>query len=325
MSLNPRAPYRQFSNMSNPPAPPSSPYLIHSSTYDPPPPPPPPSPSQPQPVIWFYPIGPLCYNPRCHLTCTPLLLPTLPNNPLDLQNNTQPKPIITENVNGMVMKEGFHTPSINIPSPKTNYKGYQKNQAFEPSCHRNNNNKLMTCKSVWRPKGSQLDGEVQGLPVADCYDFNKYEGITTVMVKNIPNELSKKMLLEVLDNHCVKENTKLRKQDDQSSYDFVYLPIDFKRELNYGFGFVNFTNASAAVRFYNSFDKLKWENVGFPCSHKICEIKKAKYQGKEELVNHCKGSVFKCQTKEYLPTVFTPPRNGANSASSTACVVGRRI
>ncbi|KAI3467626.1 hypothetical protein Pfo_024289 [Paulownia fortunei] len=52
---------------------------------------------------------------------------------------------------------------------------------------------------------------------------------TTVMIKNIPNKYSQKLLLNMLDNHCIHCNEQIADGDDQplSSYDFVYLPIDF--------------------------------------------------------------------------------------------------
>ncbi|RWV90107.1 hypothetical protein GW17_00047719 [Ensete ventricosum] len=83
---------------------------------------------------------------------------------------------------------------------------------------------------------------------------------TTVMIKNIPNkcrsfyihmisigylhasfsflhsvlflspECSQKLLLNMLDNHCIQCNEQIREgaDDPYSAYDFVYLPIDFK-------------------------------------------------------------------------------------------------
>nr|GME19888.1 protein terminal ear1 homolog [Ipomoea batatas] len=58
---------------------------------------------------------------------------------------------------------------------------------------------------------------------------------TTVMIKNIPNKYSQKLLLNMLDNHCIHCNEQIAAAhggDDlpdhpKSSYDFVYLPIDF--------------------------------------------------------------------------------------------------
>lgn len=41
---------------------------------------------------------------------------------------------------------------------------------------------------------------------------------------------SQKLLLNMLDNHCIHCNEQIAEGDDRplSSYDFVYLPIDFK-------------------------------------------------------------------------------------------------
>jgi hypothetical protein len=44
------------------------------------------------------------------------------------------------------------------------------------------------------------------------------------------NNCSQKLLLNMLDNHCIHCNEQIADGDDQplSSYDFLYLPIDFK-------------------------------------------------------------------------------------------------
>ncbi|KAK6160299.1 hypothetical protein DH2020_003680 [Rehmannia glutinosa] len=60
---------------------------------------------------------------------------------------------------------------------------------------------------------------------SNCKDLR-----TTVMIKNIPNKYSQKLLLNMLDNHCIHCNEQIVDGDDDqplSSYDFVYLPIDF--------------------------------------------------------------------------------------------------
>ncbi|KAJ7954414.1 protein terminal ear1 [Quillaja saponaria] len=70
---------------------------------------------------------------------------------------------------------------------------------------------------------------------------------TTVMIRNIPNKYSQKLLLNMLDNHCIHCNEQIDDVDDQplSTYDFVYLPIDFKNKCNVGYGFVNMTTPEA--------------------------------------------------------------------------------
>ncbi|KAK9113573.1 hypothetical protein Syun_020370 [Stephania yunnanensis] len=137
---------------------------------------------------------------------------------------------------------------------------------------------------------------------------------TTVMIKNIPNKYSQKLLLNMLDNHCIHCNEQIADggggDDDHlpmSSYDFVYLPIDFNNKCNVGYGFVNMTSPEAAWRLYQAFHMQHWEVFN---SRKICEITYARLQGLEALKEHFKNSKFACETDEYLPVVFSPPRDG---------------
>ncbi|KAF5741120.1 protein terminal ear1-like [Tripterygium wilfordii] len=120
-------------------------------------------------------------------------------------------------------------------------------------------------------------------------ESNCRDSRTTVMIKNIPNKYSQKLILNMLDNHCIHCNEQIGEGDDQplSSYDFVYLPIDF----NVGYGFVNMTSPEAAWRLYKAFHLQHWE-------------------GLEALKEHFKNSKFPCEMDHYLPVVFSPPRDG---------------
>ncbi|XP_050234871.2 protein MEI2-like 6 [Mercurialis annua] len=55
---------------------------------------------------------------------------------------------------------------------------------------------------------------------------------TTVMIKNIPNKYTRVLLMEFLDNHCMLENEKANKLQNNdrilSAFDFLYLPMDFE-------------------------------------------------------------------------------------------------
>ncbi|OVA17618.1 RNA recognition motif domain [Macleaya cordata] len=132
---------------------------------------------------------------------------------------------------------------------------------------------------------------------------------TTVMIKNIPNKYSQKLLLNMLDNHCIHCNEQISDGDDQplSAFDFVYLPIDFNNKCNVGYGFVNLTSPQATWRLYKAFHLQQWEVFN---SRKICEVTYARLQGLEALKEHFKNSKFACETDEYLPVVFSPPRDG---------------
>ncbi|KAJ0491087.1 putative RNA recognition motif domain, mei2-like RNA recognition, RNA-binding domain superfamily [Helianthus annuus] len=141
---------------------------------------------------------------------------------------------------------------------------------------------------------------------------------TTVMIKNIPNKYSQQLLLNMLDNHCIQCN---EGDDNQplSSYDFVYLPIDFVNKCNVGYGFVNMTTPEATRRLYKAFNHQNWEVFN---SKKICELSYARLQGLEALKEHFKNSKFPCEVEEYLPVVFTPPRDG-RTLTEPMPVVGR--
>ncbi|KAJ4848195.1 hypothetical protein Tsubulata_005354 [Turnera subulata] len=171
-------------------------------------------------------------------------------------------------------------------------------------------------------------------------------GKTSLMIRNIPNylqynsmlslslslgalvnetarELSiRSNLLRIMDDYCWEQNQKasLHPRPVCSEYDFLYLPMDFRRGLNLGYAFVNFTNAAAASRFSNELDKFDWNEKRV--KHKICKITLAALQGRDALCNQFKNSLFPCHTDEYLPVVLEPPSNG--SSNSRLVLVGRR-
>ncbi|XP_047963223.1 protein terminal ear1-like [Salvia hispanica] len=139
---------------------------------------------------------------------------------------------------------------------------------------------------------------------SDCRDLR-----TTVMIKNIPNKYSQKLLLNMLDNHCIHCNEQMTGGDDQplSSYDFVYLPIDFINKCNVGYGFVNMTSPEATLRLYKAFHHQSWEVFN---SRKICQVTYARLQGLDALREHFKNSKFPSEAEEYMPVLFSPPRDG---------------
>ncbi|KAJ3692758.1 hypothetical protein LUZ60_011853 [Juncus effusus] len=154
------------------------------------------------------------------------------------------------------------------------------------------------------------------------------EGWTTVMIKNLPNRFSKEKMVSILDKHCREENKNLISFGEEqgegesvvsSEYDFFYLPIDFKTKSNYGYAFVNFTTANAAVKLHNFLHGHSWEYLG---SEKICEVNYARIQGLPDLVNHSRNSNYACNSDEFLPVRFEPPRNGYNT--STEHLIGKR-
>mmetsp|Transcript_36545 Transcript_36545/g.70126 ORF Transcript_36545/g.70126 Transcript_36545/m.70126 type:complete len:981 (+) Transcript_36545:247-3189(+) len=132
---------------------------------------------------------------------------------------------------------------------------------------------------VFDPETSQAEGGGAG------------SARTTLMIKNIPNKYSQKMLLATLDKSCA------------GRYDFFYLPIDFKNRCNLGYAFVNLTSPHAAAELYKQWHERHWEEFN---SRKVCEITYARVQGQQALLEHFRNSRFPCEDDEYLPLVYEP-------------------
>jgi hypothetical protein len=113
---------------------------------------------------------------------------------------------------------------------------------------------------------------------------------TTVMVKNIPNKYSQHMMLQTLDKHL------------PGSYDFFYLPIDFKNKCNVGYAFVNFKSHRSILSFYSMFCDKRWEKFN---SEKICALNYARIQGLAALESHFQNSsVMSHEDSKVKPLVF---------------------
>lgn len=114
---------------------------------------------------------------------------------------------------------------------------------------------------------------------------------TTLMIRNIPNKYTSKLLRE-------KINISFR-----DKYDFFYLPMDFKHKCNYGYAFINLKSQAEILNFYQEMNHKKWEYFK---SNKICEIKYARIQGKNELEKHFKHTNALNSMKNDLQNFILP-------------------
>lgn len=112
---------------------------------------------------------------------------------------------------------------------------------------------------------------------------------TTLMIKNIPNKYTSKMLLAAIDEH------------HKGTYDFIYLPIDFKNKCNVGYAFINMTEPSKIVAFYQAFNGKRWEKFN---SEKVASLAYARIQGKAALVAHFQNSSLMNEDKRCRPILF---------------------
>ena len=112
---------------------------------------------------------------------------------------------------------------------------------------------------------------------------------TTVMIKNIPNKYTQKMLVaEVNRNH-------------KGTFDFFYLPIDFKNKCNVGYAFINFVDWRHIQKFYSEFDGKPWRKFN---SEKICALSYARIQGIKALISHFRCSSILAQDEEMRPLIL---------------------
>lgn len=116
---------------------------------------------------------------------------------------------------------------------------------------------------------------------------------TTVMLRNMPNNYTRAMLLSMLDEEGFK-----------GLYDFVYLPVDFARHAGLGYAFINLTDPATAARFWRTFDGYnRWV---IPTS-KVSSVSWSEpLQGLEANVERYRNSPVMHSTvpEEYRPVLY---------------------
>lgn len=131
---------------------------------------------------------------------------------------------------------------------------------------------------------------------------------TTLMIKNIPNKYTSKMLLAAIDERL------------RGTYDFLYLPIDFKNKCNVGYAFINMTEPGQIVTFYKAFNGKKWEKFN---SEKVASLAYARIQGKAALIAHFQNSSLMNEDKRCRPILFNT--EGPNAGDQVPFPVGSNV
>ncbi|KAJ6802975.1 protein MEI2-like 4 isoform X2 [Iris pallida] len=112
---------------------------------------------------------------------------------------------------------------------------------------------------------------------------------TTLMIKNIPNKYTSKMLLAAID------------EQHKGTYNFIYLPIDFKNKCNVGYAFINMIDPRQIIPFFQAFNGKKWEKFN---SEKVASLAYARIQGKSALIAHFQNSSLMNEDKRCRPILF---------------------
>jgi hypothetical protein len=116
---------------------------------------------------------------------------------------------------------------------------------------------------------------------------------TTAMLRNLPNNYSRAMLLELIDS-----------QGFAGQYDFVYLPMDFKSHASLGYAFVNLLTPQLAKQFWNKLDGFHQWAVP---SQKVCSMSWSHpHQGLQAHTDRYRNSPVMHEEvpDEYKPVVF---------------------
>lgn len=116
---------------------------------------------------------------------------------------------------------------------------------------------------------------------------------TTVMMRNLPNNYTRDMLLDMLEI-----------EGFSAVVTFLYLPMDFDRHANLGYAFVNLVDEVAADHFWQAFDGFsRWS---LPTA-KVCQIRwSGPHQGHQAHVDRYKNSpvMHASVPDEFKPMVF---------------------
>lgn len=133
----------------------------------------------------------------------------------------------------------------------------------------------------------------KNVPLTDVPCDLPLEQCTTVMLRNLPNNYSRAMLLTMLDD-----------EGFAGQYNFLYLPMDFQSRACLGYAFVNLVDPSVVPRFWSTF--LGYSKWVLP-SKKVCGVSwSGPHQGLEAHVERYRNSPVMHATvpDEYKPVVF---------------------
>lgn len=137
---------------------------------------------------------------------------------------------------------------------------------------------------------------------------NGEDSRTTLMIKNIPNKYNVKLILSVID------------ENHRGTYDFIYLPIDFKNKCNVGYAFINMTDPQHIIPFYKTFNGKKWEKFN---SEKVASLAYARIQGRSALISHFQNSSLMTEDKWCRPILFR--KDGPNAGDQEPFPVGNHV
>ncbi|GAB2280771.1 hypothetical protein Dimus_015397 [Dionaea muscipula] len=214
-----------------------------------------------------------------------------------MRSPLHPMEFVSENVfphlGGNCMNVNVPIPSGNIGMHSHHYRSSVLHSArsqmnslassFEPAA-----NERFRSRRTTESSSSQADNKKQYELDLDRI-LRGEDNRTTLMIKNIPNKYTSKMLMAAIDER------------HRGTYDFIYLPIDFKNKCNVGYAFINMIDPRRIIPFYETFNGKKWEKFN---SEKVASLAYGRIQGKQALIAHFQNSSLMNEDKRCRPILF---------------------
>jgi len=139
----------------------------------------------------------------------------------------------------------------------------------------------------------ELDEAISQTPLLLRLETCAGDERTTVMLKNIPNNYTRDMVLNLLDE-----------KGFAGLYDFVYLPFDFEKKANLGYAFVNLVRGDIVPSFWKVFSNFS--DWAIP-SVKVATVKwSSPHQGLQSHIERFRNSpvMHKSVPEKYKPVIL---------------------
>lgn len=148
-----------------------------------------------------------------------------------------------------------------------------------------------SAKSRWLERGSSVGNSGVDTRIDLDGIHSGREKRTTVMLRNIPNKLAFDDLKRFLDD------------TNRNTYDFLYLRFDFGNRCNVGYAFISFTEPKHVARFVKAREGMRWSQYSVN-SEKVVDIKFARIQGRENLIQKFRNSPVMHQEAAFRPRLY---------------------
>ena len=129
-------------------------------------------------------------------------------------------------------------------------------------------------------------------------DEDDYDQWTTIMLSNLPKDITADTLLAVLEKQGLAAGHK---------FDFFYLPIDFQTYTSMGYAFVNFHDTEDALKCMTAFDGFRdWPVSGPAKTWKTCTTRYGRYQGLNANIRRFRNSSVSVMDMQdnFKPIIF---------------------